>query len=76
MRKYFDLELILSGFHLRFVCQDFYLQMSGFYLRNRILRNPDSFVRIFVYGRFDEYSAQILDLYQGKIFQNVWLRKK
>ena len=31
MRKYFDLELILSGFHLRFVCQDFFLQMSGFF---------------------------------------------
>ena len=31
MRKYFDLELILSGFHLRFVCHDFFLQMSGFF---------------------------------------------
>ena len=55
MRKYFDLELILSGFHLRFVCQDFFLQMSGFFLRNCILRNPDRFVRIFVYGPNSPY---------------------
>ena len=67
MRKYFDLELILSGFHLRFVCQDFYLQMSGFYLRNRILRNPDSFVRIFVYGP-EIFSTESLEWLHQKHF--------
>ena len=61
MRKYFDLELILSGFHLRFVCHDFFLQMSGFFYEIAfyeiltVLYTVNFCSRIEILERYDKY---------------------